>query len=113
MVRYAIGYAIAFVSTPSPEDLQQPFRQNRGRGGVLPGDEISVLHHVGLPNLAGAEVDADLFLEVGLEQPGHPGSEPDALLFLIGEARDPVALEGRNAVYSGGQHRRGTVAHDE
>src|SRR4051812_15409693 len=79
------------------EALQQPLRQNRSRLGVLPGDRVSVLNHVRLPNLAAAEVDADLFLDIGLQQPRRPGSQPDCLLLLIGETRDPVALEGRHA----------------
>jgi len=46
----------------------------------LPGDEVPVLDHVGLPDLAAAEVDAHLFLELGLEQPRRSRSQPDGLL---------------------------------
>src|SRR5512135_2084854 len=67
------------------QDLQQPLRQNHGRGRVLPGDQVSVLNHVRLPFLGAAEVDADLFLDVGLQQPRRPRSQPDGLLLLVGE----------------------------
>jgi hypothetical protein len=69
------------------EDLQEPYRQNRGRGRVLPGDQISVLDHVRLPYLAAAEVDADLFLEIG-EAHGSGGAAAAArgmLWFACGD----------------------------
>src|SRR5258708_4752607 len=71
---------------PSGEDLQQPLRQDCGRVGVLPGDQVAVLHHVWLPDRAAAELDADLFLQLVLEQPLAPGGHSDGLLLLIGEA---------------------------
>jgi hypothetical protein len=62
--------------------LEQPCSQNCGRVGVLPRDQVPVLDHVGLPDLAAAEVDADLLLEFGLEQPRRLGRDPDGLLPL-------------------------------
>ena len=98
---------------PLSDDLQQPLRQDGGGGGVLAGDQISVLHHVRLPDLAAAEVDADLLLELGLEEPCAHGSHSDRRFLFIGEAGHPVAFERRDAVDPGGEHRSRTVAYDE
>src|ERR1700689_1669999 len=95
-----------------PENLEQPLSQDRRRVGILPRDQVAVLHHERLPERAPAELDADLLLELGLEQPLRLGGEPDGLLLVVGEAGDPVALERRLAVDPGGQDRGRGVAHD-
>src|SRR5258705_10857837 len=52
---------------PSGEDLQQPLRHDCGRVGILPGDQVAVLHHVWIPDRAATELDADLFLQLVLK----------------------------------------------
>src|SRR6202034_2885802 len=92
------------------ELFQQPFRQHDGRVRILPGDQVAVLDHVRLPDRGAAELDADLVLDLGLEQPGRPRGEPDSFFLVIGEAGDPVALERRYAADPGGQDRGRAVA---
>ena len=58
---------------PSRELFQQPLCHDDGRVGILPGEQVAVLHHVWVPDRAATELDADPFLQLVLEQPLAPG----------------------------------------
>lgn len=72
------------------KDLEQPFGQDSCRGRVLPGEQVAVNHRIGLPHLALGELDSQVN-ELVLQQPAGLRAEPDRVLLLVRERRDPVA----------------------